>query len=65
MQQTTGLIGTAVSGTFLFIIGIINLVVLIGILKVFREMRQGAFDEAALEEQLNNRGLHEPDPVAG
>jgi len=57
LQQTTGVIGTAVSGTFLFIIGIINLVVLIGILKVFREMRQGAFDEAALEEQLNNRGF--------
>ena len=57
LQQTTGLIGTAVSGTFLFVIGIINLVVLVGILKVFRQMRHGAFDEAALEEQLGNRGL--------
>ena len=57
LQQTTGLIGTAVSGTFLFIIGIINLVVLVGIVKVFRQMRRGTFDEAALEEQLNNRGF--------
>jgi high-affinity nickel-transport protein len=31
--------------------------VLLGILKVFRDMRRGAYDEAALEEQLNNRGL--------
>src|SRR6478735_10854157 len=36
LQQTTGLIGTAVSGVFLFLIGILNLVVLVGILKVFR-----------------------------
>ncbi|MGI8699021.1 MAG: HoxN/HupN/NixA family nickel/cobalt transporter [Mycobacteriales bacterium] len=57
LQQTTGLIGTAVSGTFLYIIGIINLVILVGIVKVFRRMRQGDFDEAALEEQLNKRGF--------
>jgi high-affinity nickel-transport protein len=57
LQNTTGLIGTAVSGTFLYIIGIINLVILVGIVKVFRQMRLGAFDEAALEEQLNNRGF--------
>ena len=57
LQTMTGVIGLAVSGTFLMIIGIINLVVLVGILKVFRAMRSGAYDEAALEEQLNNRGL--------
>jgi len=57
LQQTTGLIGTAVSGTFLYIIGIINLVILVGIVKVFRRMRHGDFDEAALEEQLNKRGF--------
>src|SRR5215208_2303344 len=57
VQQITGVVGTAVSGTFLYIIGIINLVILIGIIKVFRNMRQGAYDEEALEEQLNKRGL--------
>ncbi len=57
LQQTTGLIGTAVSGSFLFLIGVINLVVLMGIVKVFRQMRRGAFDESALEDQLNNRGF--------
>jgi high-affinity nickel-transport protein len=57
LQQTTGLIGTSVSGVFLYIIGIINLFVLVGIIKVFRSMRDGAYDEAALEEQLNNRGF--------
>ena len=57
LQQLTGVIGTAVSGTFLYMIGIINLVVLVGILKVFRRMRHGRYDERALEDQLNNRGF--------
>ncbi|MGZ4593329.1 MAG: Nickel transporter NicT [Actinomycetes bacterium] len=57
LQQTTGLIGTAVSGVFLMLIGILNLVVLREILGVFRRMRHGDFDEAALEEHLSNRGL--------
>jgi high-affinity nickel-transport protein len=57
LQQTTGLIGTTVSGIFLYLIGVINLVLLVGIIKVFRQMRQGNFDEAALEDHLNNRGF--------
>ncbi len=57
MQQTTGLIGTAVSGVFLLLIGVLNLVVLRQIIGVFRRMRDGAFDEEGLEEHLNNRGL--------
>jgi high-affinity nickel-transport protein len=46
-----------VSGVFLWILGILNLVVLLGILKVFREMRRGRFDEKQLEDQLNKRGF--------
>jgi len=57
LQQATGIWGTAVSGTFLILIGLINLAALIGILKVFRGMRSGHFDEAALEEQLDKRGF--------
>ncbi|MFJ6080150.1 HoxN/HupN/NixA family nickel/cobalt transporter [Streptomyces sp. NPDC092369] len=57
LHDVTGLIGTTVSGVFLYVIAIINLVILAGIWKVFRRMRSGHFDEAALEEQLNNRGF--------
>jgi nickel/cobalt transporter (NiCoT) family protein len=57
LQTATGLIGTTVSGVFLYLIGIINLVILVGIIKVFRQMRRGAYDEATLEEHLNKRGL--------
>lgn len=57
LQRITGVVGTAVSGTFLYVIGIVNLFVLVGILKVFRRMRRGRYDEQALEKQLNSRGL--------
>ena len=56
-QHTTNIIGTCVSGFFLFLIAAFNIVILTGIVKVFKEMRNGAYDDAALEEQLNNRGL--------
>ena len=57
LHTVTGLIGTTVSGVFLCLIGMINLVVLVGIVKVFRAMRRGDFDEAALQHQLDNRGF--------
>jgi nickel/cobalt transporter (NiCoT) family protein len=57
LHSTTGVIGASVSGGFLWILGILNFVVLLGILKVFREMRSGRYDEAALEEHLNKRGF--------
>ncbi|MCM2428696.1 HoxN/HupN/NixA family nickel/cobalt transporter [Streptomyces sp. RKAG337] len=57
LHHLTGLIGTTVSGAFLYIIAAINLVILAGIWKVFRKMRTGHFDETALQEQLNNRGF--------
>jgi high-affinity nickel-transport protein len=50
-------IGASVSGAFLWLLGILNLVVLIGILRVFREMRCGQYDEEQLEHHLNKRGL--------
>ncbi len=56
-QSTGGVIGTAVSGTFLYAIAAINLVVLVGILKVFRDMRRGVLDELELEAQLQKRGF--------
>src|SRR6202044_2856129 len=57
LQQTTNVIGTLVSGIFLFLIAAINVVILAGIVKVFRGMRSGQYDDDALEEQLNKRGL--------
>jgi nickel/cobalt transporter (NiCoT) family protein len=57
LQHFGGLFGTIVSASFLFLIGLLNLVVLAGILRVFRSMRQGRYDEVELERQLQNRGF--------
>jgi nickel/cobalt transporter (NiCoT) family protein len=57
LHQLTGVIGTGVSGGFLYVIAILNLAILVGILRVFGEMRHGRYDAAELERQLNTRGL--------
>jgi high-affinity nickel-transport protein len=57
LHSVTGVVGASVSGVFLWVLGILNLVVLFGILKVFREMRTGRYDEAKLEDHLNKRGF--------
>src|SRR5580698_156177 len=57
LQHFGTLFGTLVSAAFLFLIGSLNLVILAGIVKVFRAMRRGEYDEAELERQLDNRGF--------
>jgi high-affinity nickel-transport protein len=56
-RTTLGLIGTGVSGGFLYLIAALNLVALIGIVRVFRAMRSGELDEQKLEEHLRSRGF--------
>jgi high-affinity nickel-transport protein len=57
LQHVTSVVGTSVSGFFLYLIAALNIVVLIGIMKVFRSMRSGQYDDQELERQLNKRGL--------
>jgi nickel/cobalt transporter (NiCoT) family protein len=57
LQSVTGLIGTSVSGTFLYLIAALNLVVLVGIVRVFRDMRRGVYSEDQLEDLLQSRGF--------
>jgi len=57
LHTVTGMIGPTVSGVFLWVLGILNLVALLGILRVFTKLRQGEYDEAELERQLDNRGF--------
>jgi high-affinity nickel permease len=56
-ETAGGTAGTLVSAGFLYLIALLNLIVLAGIFKVFREMRSGAYDEAGLEAQLQAGGL--------
>jgi high-affinity nickel-transport protein len=52
-----GLIGTMVSGGFLYLIAILNLIILVGIVRLFVQMRQGTFNDAELEKHLDARGF--------
>src|SRR6476659_9740121 len=49
LHSATGMIGAVVSGVFLWVLGLLNLVVLMGILDVFKQMRRGEYDEVQLE----------------
>ena len=57
LHQWTSVVGTSVSGFFLYLIAGLNVVILISILRVFRDLRRGKFDNDELDEQLNKRGL--------
>ena len=57
LQAYGGTIGASVSGTFLLLIGALNLVVLLEVVGVFRSMRRGRYDEESLECALLNQGF--------
>ena len=58
LENAGGLIGTAVSATFLFAIAGLNIVVFAGIYDAFRRVHRGeAYDEVTVEQYLADRGL--------
>jgi high-affinity nickel-transport protein len=57
LRAIGGVIGTSVSGTFLILIGILNLVVLLDIFGVYRRMQRGEYDHRSLDEQLRSGGV--------
>ena len=50
-------LGTAISGGFLYVIAFINLLIFWEVYRIFRQLRAGSLDSAKLEAQLNNRGF--------
>src|SRR3989440_6062044 len=57
LKSVGGLIGTGVSGVFLLLIGILNLIILLDIVRLFRRMRAGEYDRPSLEHELVAGGL--------
>src|SRR6185437_714203 len=57
LQSFGGVFGTAISGSFLYLIAALNVVILVGIIKIFVAMRRGLYDDDELEAQLQARGL--------
>ena len=55
MQNVGGLIGTSVSGVFLLVIAIINLIVLVDIYRTWQKVvRGGTYDDKTLDDYLSN-----------
>jgi high-affinity nickel-transport protein len=56
LHHLTGVVGTGVSGVFLYLIAALNIPVLIGITRIIRQMRSGRGVERAALEQLECPG---------
>ncbi len=50
-------LGTAVSGTFLYVIALFNVIILVSIVRMFLDMRRGTYDDEEMEARLNARGM--------
>jgi high-affinity nickel-transport protein len=57
LQEIGGLIGVTVSGSFLIIVGLINLVILFNLYKIFRKLYKGIQPSENIEEILDSRGF--------
>jgi nickel/cobalt transporter (NiCoT) family protein len=52
LRNLGGLVGTSVSGVFLIVIGVLNLLILLDIVRVYRQMRRGEHDRDSLQQEL-------------
>jgi high-affinity nickel-transport protein len=50
LHQASGLVGPLVSGSFLLLIGLVNLLILVSVARVARRLRRGECEEAELEQ---------------
>ena len=57
LQSYGSIVGASVSGVFLLLIALLNLLVLLDVVGAFRAMRRGDHDEERLEQRLLDRGL--------
>ena len=58
LETTAGLVGTSISALFLFAMAIINIVILVQIVRAFRQVtRGGSYNEEVVEAVLNQRGF--------
>lgn len=57
LRSIGGMVGSLVSGGFLVVIGLMNLVILLDIIRVYRRMKGGEYDRDSLEHELTAGGL--------
>ncbi len=57
LRTVGGMLGTVVSGGFLVLIGVLNLVILLDIVRVYRKLKAGGYDDNSLELDLTAGGV--------
>nr|WP_203695990.1 HoxN/HupN/NixA family nickel/cobalt transporter [Streptomyces rubrogriseus] len=57
VRLVLSVLGTSVSGTFLCVVGVLNLIALVRIAALYRSARRGDHDEERLSRTLDDRGL--------
>lgn len=57
LRNAGSIMGTLVSGSFLWVIGLINAIIVLGVYRVFRSLRQGKLSETEVENLLDKRGF--------
>lgn len=56
-QEIGGTVGALVSGTFLLVIAVLDLIVLLGLLDIWRKAKTGQYDAEQLDELMQQRGF--------
>lgn len=57
LASTGAIIGTTISGTFLWLIGLVNVIIVLGLYKIYKQLRIGELNSRELESLLGGRGL--------
>jgi high-affinity nickel-transport protein len=57
LHEYGGYVGVGLSGTFLSLLGVLNLLVLLDIIRIFAAMKRGVYSDEELDRRLAERGL--------
>jgi high-affinity nickel-transport protein len=55
--QFGAIVGALISGIFLFLIGLVNVIIALDVYRIFRGLRDRELDQAALDAQMDKRGF--------
>jgi len=57
LQSAGNTVGTMISGGFLWIIGLVNIAIVIGVYRIFKTMKEGKVDQTEMDKLMENRGF--------
>ena len=57
LRADGSIVGTLVSGSFLWVLGLVNAVIVLGIYQIFKKMQRGELDQSQLDSLMEERGF--------